>query len=912
MKKEIKYLIIPVVFFLLILITSTQNVNAVFPYCLQYYTENGNSFWDGWLLRHNWGTLTGNIGTIPHNSQGDSRLLTIPGQGKKISAVYDVKFATEDDFEPGPSGYGKRVGGGGHFASVISRSQLWCPEGTSCNNGNLCYDKWLRVELTSPTEEGFGLSVRNHGATFDQFCQSNSFGHVPGMRLRAGQWIRMKHEGEITGANSARLTLQYISIDGTPLVGNQYTKVWNCNFNNPVPYLHFYQFGNYDRGIQGGAVYGDLQVRNLQFSVENFGEPPQTCSDGTPYNQCSITRPLYCNNGQLVNNCQQCGCPQGQTCQANGSCLPQQNQPPVATITQPTQISFTVNTPINYAGTGSDPEQGNLPGTNLCWSYDITGDQQSFINLGCRSSGTFTPTVIINNQSTQYILKLVATDSQGLSGNATKTLTINPIGGGEGNITNITYQENFESYNIGSIPPRWNIISGTWQITQDSSKVFSRLSSTSSSTTTLSNFTHDTYLFEGKVKVQNTFGIFMNYINSNNWYRVIYLGGTDFRLEKRYLGSATALTRLTYNPQLNNWYYFKFLIQKNNTQNLLKYKMWKVTDIEPSTWLIEYPDSQNILSGGTIGLYAHDSSSTLSFDDLKVSSNVISPQTCSDGTLYGQCSINQPLFCNNGTLENRCQQCGCTQGVTCQPDGTCQVIQNQPPVATITQPTQISFTVNTPINYAGTGSDPEQGNLPGTNLCWSYDITGDQQSFINLGCRSSGTFTPTVIINNQSTQYILKLVATDSQGLSGNATKTLTINPIIQQTCTDSDGGLVYNVRGTTSNGVTTRTDDCGNRRSITEYYCSENNINSMVKDCRSVGYNKCRGGACVQANFIEGVLELFYSPKYEQNIPQQSSSQISSKTQQPNDWPTIIIYAIVAVVALILVNKFHKKNSRN
>src|SRR3989338_5596566 len=400
---------------------------AEFPYCLQKYSENGNGFWDGWLLLDNWATLPGNIGTQDHNSGGISPLLTIPGRGKKISATYDIKFATEDDFEPGPSGYGRRVGGGGHFASVISRSHNWCPEGTSCNDGRSCYDKWLRLELTSPTEEGYGISVRNHGPDYDQFCQSNSFGKVPGMRLRAGQWIKIRHEGEITGANSARLTLQYISIDGTPLVGNQYTKVWNCNFNNPVPYLHFYQFGNYDRGIQGGAVYGDLQVRNLQFSVENFGEPPQTCSDGTPYNQCSITRPLYCNNGQLVNNCQQCGCPQGQTCQANGSCLPQQNQPPVATITQPTQISFTVNTPINYAGTGSDPEQGNLPGTNLCWSYDITGDQQSFINLGCRSSGTFTPTVIINNQSTQYILKLVATDSQGLSGNATKTLTINPI-----------------------------------------------------------------------------------------------------------------------------------------------------------------------------------------------------------------------------------------------------------------------------------------------------------------------------------------------------------------------------------------------------------------------------------------------------------------------------------------------------
>src|SRR3989338_7045318 len=280
---------------------------AEFPYCLQKYSENGNGFWDGWLLLDNWATLPGNIGTQDHNSGGISPLLTIPGRGKKISATYDIKFATEDDFEPGPSGYGRRVGGGGHFASVISRSHNWCPEGTSCNDGRSCYDKWLRLELTSPTEEGYGISVRNHGPDYDQFCQSNSFGKVPGMRLRAGQWIKIRHEGEITGANSARLTLQYISIDGTPLVGNQYTKVWNCNFNNPVPYLHFYQF---------------------------------------------------CNYGQLVNNCQQCGCPQGQTCQANGSCLPQQNQPPVATITQPTQISFTVNTPINYAGTGSDPEQG--------------------------------------------------------------------------------------------------------------------------------------------------------------------------------------------------------------------------------------------------------------------------------------------------------------------------------------------------------------------------------------------------------------------------------------------------------------------------------------------------------------------------------------------------------------------------
>ena len=224
------------------------------------------------------------------------------------------------------------------------------------------------------------------------------------------------------------------------------------------------------------------------------------------------------------------------------------------------------------------------------------------------------------------------------------------------------------------------------------------------------------------------------------------------------------------------------------------------------------------------------------------------PQQCSDGTLYGQCSVNIPLYCSNGQLINNCQQCGCPQGQTCQANGSCLPQQNQPPIATITQPTQTSFTVNTSINYAGTGSDPEQGNLPGSSLCWSYDITGDQQSFINLGCRSSGTFTPTVIINNQSTQYILKLVATDNQGLSGNATKTLTINPVVQQTCTDSDSGRNYGQLGTTSNGTLSRTDQCKNRNTIREYYCSGNDVVRSTVDCRSVEYNRCSNGVCVRS----------------------------------------------------------------
>ena len=39
--------------------------------------------------------------------------------------------------------------------------------------------------------------------------------------------------------------------------------------------------------------------------------------------------------------------------------------------------------------------------------------------------------------------------------------------------------------------------------------------------------------------------------------------------------------------------------------------------------------------------------------------------TCSDGTAYGSCSATKPKYCNSGTLINRCSQCGCPTGQSC-------------------------------------------------------------------------------------------------------------------------------------------------------------------------------------------------------------------------------------------------------
>lgn len=45
----------------------------------------------------------------------------------------------------------------------------------------------------------------------------------------------------------------------------------------------------------------------------------QTCSDGTPYSQCSLTKPKYCSNGNLIDNCGLCSCPSGQQCNSTNS-----------------------------------------------------------------------------------------------------------------------------------------------------------------------------------------------------------------------------------------------------------------------------------------------------------------------------------------------------------------------------------------------------------------------------------------------------------------------------------------------------------------------------------------------------------------------------------------------------------------
>src|SRR3989339_1709147 len=75
-------------------------------------------------------------------------------------------------------------------------------------------------------------------------------------------------------------------------------------------------------------------------------------------------------------------------------------------------------------------------------------------------------------------------------------------------------------------------------------------------------------------------------------------------------------------------------------------------------------------------------------------------------------------------------------------------------------------------------------------------------------------------------------------GCENGACKTNSTNP---GTCTDTDGGEIYSIRGTTSKDGSSSTDFCSGN-TLTEYYCGPNGILTALATCDG----GCNAGVCV------------------------------------------------------------------
>ncbi len=93
--------------------------------------------------------------------------------------------------------------------------------------------------------------------------------------------------------------------------------------------------------------------------------------------------------------------------------------------------------------------------------------------------------------------------------------------------------------------------------------------------------------------------------------------------------------------------------------------------------------------------------------------------------------------------------------------------------------------------------------------------------------------------------------------------------------CTDTDGGINYFVRGTTSNANTSFTDQCSGSY-LYEYYCANATVITSTRVlCTSLGNYQCQNGACIPTNItntsmpdlIVDSISVFSSFNITQNI---------------------------------------------
>ena len=72
--------------------------------------------------------------------------------------------------------------------------------------------------------------------------------------------------------------------------------------------------------LQNGSCSGNIEVGagaedNKEAIKGAMGEKIiEECVDGSSFGQCSLEKPKYCQNGNLVDNCEMCGCNVGEIC----------------------------------------------------------------------------------------------------------------------------------------------------------------------------------------------------------------------------------------------------------------------------------------------------------------------------------------------------------------------------------------------------------------------------------------------------------------------------------------------------------------------------------------------------------------------------------------------------------------------
>lgn len=171
-----------------------------------------------------------------------------------------------------------------------------------------------------------------------------------------------------------------------------------------------------------------------------------------------------------------------------------------------------------------------------------------------------------------------------------------------------------------------------------------------------------------------------------------------------------------------------------------------------------------------------------------------------------------------------------TAGTVASSNATLTVLSNQKPTATITTPTAgKTYTAGEVITFSGTGSDPEDGNLPASALTWRVDLyhydspAHFHPALAATSGTSSGSFTiPVSGETSSNIRYRIYLTVTDSRGAT--TTSTVDVNPVKSViTLVTQPDGLTVKFDGTVVTTPFTFTGVSGVTRSLEAVNQSKN-----------------------------------------------------------------------------------------
>ena len=396
----------------------------------------------------------------------------------------------------------------------------------------------------------------------------------------------------------------------------------------------------------------------------------QTCSDGTPYGQCSPTKPKYCDNGNLVDRCDICGCPSGYSCQENGKCYKSSK---ATFVIVPSYIEIeegeVKKLKAFYDPDGPDgpaPEQEvsyktswtslNPNVVTVFYSREIIGKTPPSIKVKAKYKGikgiskgkTFIKALYSPLEIPLQFIPPAATATVVVKGKDFSLINWSEVASWSWDNEKRGCSDVAEGWRWNSEPsiptPRYTtppVCSRNYGII-DKGKVGSGLA--------IDGYHpgYWEYTFSSPLS-SNVYKISFDTTGALDKYKT--LGGFAFIFIEDSQGNRKLI-------------WSECLASKEGS-------LWKHRDIiykgEIKKILFQAAAARCKLEGD----YYYANGEFVRLDNLKIFQKVSSRSTCSDGTPYGQCSPTKPKYCDNGNLVDRCDICGCPSGYSCQEDGSC-------------------------------------------------------------------------------------------------------------------------------------------------------------------------------------------------------------------------------------------------